>query len=154
MKVRDMDEKTIRWPDHAEQIRTLIDCGLLETKPIIYHNQKVTPREFVSNMLSERLALGKEKDLTLLRVDVSGKKSGKVARHRLQMVDHYDGRHGLTSMARTTAFPCSIAAQILASGRIKQKDLVPPEVAFKDDLRDELLGYLGERGINIESKSI
>jgi lysine 6-dehydrogenase len=153
-KVHEMDEKTIRWPGHAEQIKTLIECGLLQTEPVKYHNQLVTPREFVSNTLSERLALGKERDLTLLRVDVSGKRGGKLTRHRYQMVDHYDGRHGITSMARTTAFPCSIAAQILASGRIEQKGLVPPEVAFREGLREELLGYLEARGMSIQSKSM
>jgi lysine 6-dehydrogenase len=152
--VREMDEKTIRWPGHAGQIRTLIECGLLETKPITYRNQSITPREFVSTTLSERLALGKERDLTLLRVEVSGKKNGKEAYHRYQMVDHYDSRHEITSMARTTAFPCSIATQILASGRIQQTGLVPPEVVFKADLRNELLDYVGERGMKIESKSI
>jgi len=150
---REMDEKTIRWPGHAEQIRTLVDCGLLETKPITYHNQPISPREFVSNTLSARLALGKERDITLLRVEVSGKKNGKPTHHRYQMVDHYDSRHGITSMARTTAYPCSIAAQILASGRIRQKGLIPPEIALKGDLRDELLDYVEKRGMKIESKS-
>jgi saccharopine dehydrogenase-like NADP-dependent oxidoreductase len=152
--VRDMDEKTIRWPGHAEQIRTLIDCGLLETKPISYHGQLIAPREFLSSLLSDRLTLGKEKDLTLLRVDVSGRKAGKSTRYRYEMVDHYDDRHETTSMARTTAFPCSIAAQILASGRIRQKGVVPPELAFKADLRDEFLDYLDRRGMRIESRSM
>jgi lysine 6-dehydrogenase len=152
-KVREMDEKTIRWPGHVEQVRTLIECGLLETKPVNYRGELVSPREFVSDLLSEKLALRKEKDLTLLRVDVSGKRNGKLTRYRYQMVDHYDSRNGITSMARTTAFPCSIAAQILAAGEVQQKGLVPPEVAFKDDVREELLGCLEERGMNIESKS-
>ena len=153
-KVREMDEKTIRWPGHAQQIKTLIDCGLLATKPVTYHNLSISPREFVSKALSEKLALGKERDLTLLRVEVSGRKNGRRIRHRYQMIDHYDNRRGITSMARTTAFPCSIAAEILASGRIRQKGLVPPEIAFKGDLRDELLGYVAARGMDIESKSM
>jgi len=153
-KVREMDEKTIRWPGHAEQIKTLIDCGLLATKPVTYHNLSISPREFVSKALSEKLALGEERDLTLLRVEVSGRKNGKKIRHRYQMIDHYDIRRGITSMARTTAFPCSIAAEILALGRIRQKGLVPPEIAFKGDLRDELLGYVAARGMDIESKFI
>ena len=152
--VREMDEKTIRWPGHAEQVKTLIDCGLLDTRPFTHGNQTVVPREFVSNMLSEKLALGKEKDLTLLRVDVSGTKRGKRVRHRYQMIDHYDSRHSLTSMARTTAFPCSFAAQLLGSERIQQKGLVPPEIAFKPELREELLNYARERGMHITSSSI
>jgi lysine 6-dehydrogenase len=151
-KAREMDEKTIRWPGHAEQIRTLIECGLLENEPISYNHRPITPRDFVSSVLSDRLALGKEKDMTLLRVEVSGKEGGKLTRQRYEMIDHYDSRHETTSMARTTAFPCSIATQILASGRISQRGLIPPELAFKDDLRIEFLNYLSERGIKIKSR--
>jgi lysine 6-dehydrogenase len=151
-RAHEMHEKTMRWPGHAEQIRTLIECGLLENKPINYHDQPITPREFVSSVLSDRLALGEERDMTLLRVEVSGKKGGKLTRQRYQMIDHYDSRHGTTSMARTTAFPCSIAAQILASGKISRTGLVPPELAFKEDLRIEFLDYLAERGMKIKSR--
>ena len=153
-KVREMDEKTIRWPGHAEQIRTLIDCGLLETKPVLFHGEPIVPRKYVSTLLSTKLTLGKEKDLTLLRVDVSGKNDRKLVHHRYEMIDHYDTRHGITSMARTTAFPCSIATQLLATGRITQKGLVPPELAFREDLRHEFLDYLASRGMKITSKSI
>ncbi len=153
-KVREMDEKTIRWPGHAEQIRTLIDCGLLETKPLLFHGEPIAPRKYVSTLLSTKLMLGKEKDLTLLRVDVSGKNDRKLVHHRYEMIDHYDTRHGITSMARTTAFPCSIATQLLATGRIAQKGLVPPELAFREDLRHEFLDYLASRGMEITSKSI
>jgi lysine 6-dehydrogenase len=152
-EVRQMDEKTIRWPGHAEQIRTLIECGLLETKPIRYRGQMISPKEFVSSVLSDKLALRKEKDITLLRIDVSGSKNGKPTRHRYEMIDHYDRRHVVTSMARTTAFPCSIAAQILGSERISRVGLVPPELAFNGDLRIEFLDYLKERGMRIISRS-
>ena len=150
--VRQMDEKTIRWPGHAEEIRTLIECGLLETKPVAYHGQSIQPREFVANLLSEKLALQKEGDLTLLRVDVTGRETGGTRRRRFEMVDRYDRRHGITSMARTTAFPCSVAAQILGSGRISRKGLIPPELAFKGNLRAEFLEYLADRDMMIKSK--
>ncbi len=153
-KVREMDEKTIRWPGHAEQIRTLIECGLLETRPLLIRGQPIAPRKFVSTLLSDRLRLGNERDLTLLRVDVSGRDGGTSIRHRYEMIDHYDSKHRTTSMARTTAFPCSIAAQLLASGEISQKGVVPPELAFKEDLRDEFLDYLAHRRMEIRSKSM
>ena len=34
--VEEMDEKTIRWPGHVAEIRTLIECGLLDEKPVNY----------------------------------------------------------------------------------------------------------------------
>ena len=150
---REMDEKTIRWPGHAEQIRTLIDCGLLETEPFLFHGQPIVPRKIASAILSNKLTLGKDKDLTLLRVDVSGKIDGRLVNHRYEMIDHYDTKQRMTSMARTTAFPCSIAAQLLASGEISRKGLVPPELAFKGDLQHKFLDYLASRNMEIRSKS-
>jgi len=96
--------------------------------------------------------LQKEGDLTLLRVDVTGRETGGTRRRRFEMVDRYDRRHGITSMARTTAFPCSVAAQILGSGRISRKGLIPPELAFKGNLRAEFLEYLADRDMMIKSK--
>ena len=147
-----MDEKTIRWPGHVEQLKTLIECGLLETNPIRFNDSSIVPRSFVSTLLSDKLKLGKEKDLTLLRVDVAGKKGNRRVNHRYEMIDHYDSKGKMTSMARTTAFPCSIAAQILGSGRVTQKGLCPPELAFNDELRDEFLDQLRMRGLKITSR--
>jgi lysine 6-dehydrogenase len=149
--VKEMDEKTIRWPGHVGQIRTLIECGLLETQPLPMDGQRVVPREFTSKILTERIKLGKEKDLTLLRVDVSGKINGKRLHRRYQMVDRYDSRRKMTSMARTTAFPCSVAAQMLGLGLVQKKGLLPPELAFEEALRQKFMKQLRARGIEIVS---
>jgi len=150
--VKEMDEKTIRWPGHVAQIRTLIECGLLETDPVRIDGARIRPRQFVSKILSDRISLGKEKDLTLLRVDVSGRKNGSRVHHHYQMIDHYDPKRNLTSMARTTALPCSVAAQMLGMARVETKGLVPPELAFRGALRREFMRELSNRGIKINSK--
>ena len=147
--VKEMDEKTIRWPGHVEQIRTLIECGLLETKPVRIDRESIIPRRFVSRVLSEKISLGKEKDLTLLRVDVTGRERAQRIHVRYEMIDHYDVGHKLTSMARTTAFPCSIAAQMLGAKEIQMKGLIPPEIAIKGELRRRFLRYLAERRMKI-----
>jgi len=147
-----MDEKTIRWPGHAAQIRTLIECGLLEARPVRIDGQRIVPREFVSKVVSERIKLGKEKDLTLLRVDVTGRREGRRVHRRYQMIDHYDSKWKLTSMARTTAFHCSVAAQMLGAGLIQKRGLVPPELAFDSALRGAFMKQLYDRGIKITSR--
>jgi saccharopine dehydrogenase-like NADP-dependent oxidoreductase len=68
------------------------------------------------------------------------------------MIDHYNRKGRMTSMARTTAFPCSIAAQLLAEGKVQPKGLVPPELAFRGDLQREFMRRLQERGIKISLK--
>jgi len=153
-RVREMDEKTIRWPGHAEQIRTLVECGLLDNEPTALDGQQIVPRRFVSALLSRRLMLGKERDLTLMRVDVIGTTENSNTHHRYEMIDHYDTRNEMTSMARTTAFPCSIAAQLLGAGRIIRKGLLPPELVFTNDLRKEFLDYLAARNMKITSMSM
>jgi lysine 6-dehydrogenase len=147
--LKEMDEKTIRWPGHVAQIRTLIECGLLETDPVFMDGHRIVPRKLVAKVLCERIKLGKEKDLTLLRVDATGKNDGKRVHQRYQMIDHYDSRSELTSMARTTAFPCSVAAQMLGAGLVQEKGLVPPELAFKARHRQKFLSQLRQRGLKI-----
>lgn len=149
--VKEMDEKTIRWPGHVAQIKTLIESGLLDPKPITHNGHKIVPRKFTAQILSDRLSLRNEKDLTLLRIDVIGKKTGKVVRNRYDMVDHYDSRNGITSMARTTSYPCAAAALLLGTSQIEATGLVPPEIAFGTENRDWLLSYLASRGIRITS---
>jgi lysine 6-dehydrogenase len=152
--VREMDEKTIRWPGHVDQLRTLIECGLFDTAPVELNDRRIIPRKFVSNLLSKKLMLGNDRDLTLLRIDVTGKKRKRQVHRRYEMIDHYDAKNGTTSMARTTAFPCSIATQILGLGKIAVKGICPPELAFKNELREEFLGYLRERGLRISSRNM
>jgi len=149
--VKDMDEKTIRWPGHVAQIRTLIECGFLNQKPISINKHEVIPRKFTEQVLSDRLALGNEKDLTLLRVDVTGKKAGNIIHHRSEMIDHYDSRKKITSMARTTAYPCAAATILLGTNRIEATGLVPPEIAFDSESREWLIDYLASHGIRIIS---
>jgi len=149
--VKEMDEKTIRWPGHVAQIQTLIECGLLDLRPKKYNGQKIVPRKFTSQILSNRLSLRNEKDLTLLRVDVIGKKRGKVVQIRYHMIDHYDSRNNITSMARTTSYPCAATALLLGTSEITATGLVPPEIALDGKHRDWLLSYLARRGISIKS---
>lgn len=150
--VREMDEKTIRWPGHVAQIRTLIECGLLETDPVSFDGKFIVPRAFVGKMLSDRMSLGNEKDQTLLRIDVAGKRDSKSVHHRYEMIDHYDTKQRMSSMARTTAFPCSIAAQMLGRGEVIRKGLVPPELAFRGELRKKFLRYMRVKGMTITSR--
>jgi len=147
--VKEMDEKTIRWPGHVAQINTLIECGLLKEEPVTFDGITISPREFLLRILSDRLRLGNEKDLTLLRVDVTGKKNGKTTHWRYDMIDHYDSRQKITSMARTTAYPCSITAQLLGEDEIPVRGLVPPELIFKGELLERFMHYLAARGLKI-----
>ncbi len=56
-------------------------------------------------------------------------------------------------MARTTAYPASIIAQLLLKGALKEKGVVPPEKIGMDRKLFKLFSEgLRARGINIEEK--
>ena len=148
-RVRTMDEKTVRYPGHAEQIKTLIATGLTSTKPVQVEGMRIAPRKFLSDILEPKLRLGKEKDVTLLRVTVTGSKDQNKVRQEFEMVDYYDEHENITSMARTTAFTGAIAAMILAEGRIDRAGVVPPETCFTGRNFSTLLRRLAEKNVRI-----
>ena len=148
-RVKVMDEKTVRYPGHAEQIKTLIETGLVSTRPVRINGARVAPRRFLSDILGPRLRLGREKDVTLLRVTVNGTKNGSEVRQQYQMVDYFDEVEQVTSMARTTAYTGAIAAMLLADGRISEKGILPPELAFAGPTFKTLFQRLAEKNVRV-----
>lgn len=144
-----MDEKTIRYPGHADEIRTLIQCGLLDQEPIEFAGVRVPPREFTTRVLTPKLSTGEAKDVTLLRIDAKGHKGKHEVIQTFEMIDYYDEKERTTSMARTTAFPASIAAQMVANGEVKEKGIVPCELAFRGERFTKFMKELAARGIMI-----
>jgi len=147
-------EKTIRQKGHAEGVNTLKACGLFSRQPISVRNMEVVPREVLEMLLESRLKLGKERDATLLRIVVSGKKSGKPETHVFEMIDHYDDEKAYTSMAKTTCFPASIAAQMIVSGMVPQKGSLFPEDIFFAELYWPFMDALKSRGVVVSHRAI
>jgi lysine 6-dehydrogenase len=148
-RVKVMDEKTVRYPGHAEQIKTLIETGVVATKPVEVNGKKVIPRKLLSAILGPKLVLGKEKDVTLLRVTVCGTKEGSDVRCEYEMIDRYDEIENITSMARTTAFTGAIATMMLADHRIEEKGILAPESCFAGSNFKALFQRLAEKNVKI-----
>ncbi len=140
-------EKTIRHKGHAMGIKILMECGLFSRRPVRVGSQQVIPREVVELVLDSKMKLGKEKDVTLLRIVISGKKSGKPTTHIFEMIDFYDEKQGYTSMAKTTSFPASIAAQMITSGEITKRGSLFPEDVFHSELYYPFMKALKECGV-------
>lgn len=157
-RVKYMEEKTIRWKGHAAQIQLLMDLGLFSERPVNLKTtgNRVSPRALLSTLLDKKLAMHQgDKDMTLLRVDVQGRKrkGDKSTRiHQYEMIDKFDVATQTTSMARTTAHPCSTVALMVLEGKITERGFIPPELAIKDDRFDEFLSRLELKGLNIKER--
>ncbi|MFN7972655.1 MAG: saccharopine dehydrogenase C-terminal domain-containing protein [Acidobacteriota bacterium] len=116
-KLATYDYKTLRYPGHFGVFAAAKTLGLLDEEPIDVGGTKVVPRAML-HALIERLCTYDDEDLVVLRVWASGKKGGKDATVTLQILDRQDAATGFTAMERTTGFPTSIVAIMMARGEI------------------------------------
>jgi lysine 6-dehydrogenase len=149
-QLRELDYKTIRYPGHCEKFRTMIDLGLASsTETIEVDGSLVTPRRVLSEMLLRRLPAG-EPDVVLIRVEFRGRLTeGREGTLRYDIIDRYDERTGLSAMMRTTAFPASIIAQMMARGEISPKGAIPQERCVPPAI---FVAALAARDININEQ--
>lgn len=144
-----MREKTLRYPGHAALMRAFRDLGLFATEPVEIDGAEVVPRELTARLLFPlwRYEEGEE-DLTVMRVEVEGRKDGSERRIVWDLLDRYDHERGESSMARATGFPCALVARMLAEGGIEGAGVLPPEaLARRTGLVDALLEGLAARGV-------
>lgn len=150
----ELSEKTVRHKGHASEIQTLKECGFFQIEPLELDGLEIIPRRMTETILERKIALGRERDVTLLRVVVTGKKSGKSGTHVFEMVDYFDEEKNYTSMAKTTAFPASIAAQMILNREIAQHGVVFPEEVFTGKLYEPFVQALRSRGVIITHQSL
>jgi lysine 6-dehydrogenase len=151
LDVPTMREKTMRYPGHAALMEVLRDSGYFSETPIDLGGQRVRPLDLTRALLFPRWSYGEgEVDLTVLRVEASGRRDGRLERLRWDMIDRLDPKTGLRSMSRTTAFPATLVARLVAQGRITEPGIVPPEIlGQRPDVLDEVLAGLRVRGIDV-----
>lgn len=127
-RVRELDYKTIRYPGHCEKFRLLIDLGLCSSEEIQAGGARTTPRRVLGEMLVRHLP-SDEPDVVLILVEFRGSRKGgnKSETLRYYIIDRFDEATGLSAMQRTTSFPASIIAQMMARGETLEKGAVPQE---------------------------
>jgi lysine 6-dehydrogenase len=128
-KIRELDYKTIRYAGHCEKFKTMIDLGLCSGEEIPVDYVKVTPRKVFAELLQRHLPAD-EPDCVLVRLEFAGTKNGERKQFRYDIVDKFDAATGLSAMMRTTAFPASIIAQMMARGEVLRRGASPQEKAI------------------------
>ncbi|MGD9588391.1 MAG: saccharopine dehydrogenase family protein [Pyrinomonadaceae bacterium] len=155
-KLRELDYKTIRYAGHCEKFKTMIDLGLCSSEELMVDFQKVTPRKVFGELLQKHLPADGP-DYVLVRLEFVGTRKaetrpvGSVAQNgldrlRYDIVDRQDETTGLSAMMRTTAFPASIIAQMMAKGDVLMRGATPQEKAIDPD---KFVAELERRDISI-----
>ncbi len=148
-RVKHLDYKTIRYPGHCERFGMLLDIGFATAEPIMGPGGGVrTSRELFTELLKRKLN-GDGPDVVLARATLRGVKAGRQQTLVYECVDVYDERTRMTAMMRTTAFPTSVAALLLADGTVQRRGVFPPEDCIPGD---RMIAELHQRGIVITTQ--
>lgn len=154
--IPNMKEKTLRYPGHVEYVKVLKDSGFFDTEIIEVNGNKVSPLDFTSKILFNEWKLGEtEEEITVMRITVKGENSaGQTEEIVYSLHDEYNTETETSSMARTTGYTATAAANMFLDGLFSEKGVFPPELVGKHKVCfDYFLNYLKERNIDYVKSS-
>lgn len=151
-KLRTLQNLTLRYPGHYQQLRAFWDLGMWDLTPLKVGKHKVVPRDVFHALYESKVTFPgdreKSKDIVLVRVKALGKKGGKPAQAIVELIDYFDERTGFTAMERTTGWDAAIVAEMMAHGVTPRGaggvESFVPAVPFMNELK--------RRGFNIKEK--
>jgi len=147
--IKDMKEKTLRYPGHVEYVRVLKDSGFFSDE--VSKDFNISPLDFTSKILFKEWKLDPmEEEFTVMRVTLVGTdKSGKKEQIVYDLYDEFCKETNVSSMARTTGYTATAAVNLFLDGLFNEKGVFPPELVGKvKGCYDYFMNYLKERNIN------
>jgi len=149
--VKDAYGQTIRWPGHCELWTKLKDLHIMDEEPLKVKGVDVKPFDFWVALGDKYLQYEPDEgDVICQRVIVSGKKDGAPARYTYEFTEVQDFKNDLSAMAKTTAFPCSIVAQMIAKGQMNMPGVIhPAKIGYDEKLSDIFFAEMARRNIRI-----
>jgi len=150
LKVPNMIEKTLRYPEYIDKIKLLRDSGFFDTETRIIDGKEIRPIDVTSSLLFDQWKLNDgDRDLTVMQIVVRGTKDGKPQTHVFDLYDEHDPASGIHSMARTTGYTATVALRLMAAGLYTKPGVAAPEfLADAKENVDFMLNGLKERGVN------
>jgi saccharopine dehydrogenase-like NADP-dependent oxidoreductase len=149
--IKNMKEKTLRYPGHVEYVRVLKDSGFFSEKKIRINGTEISPLDFTSKILFGEWKLGEtEAELTIMRVTLKGENTnGEIEEVVYNLYDEYCPETQTSSMARTTGYTATAVASMFLEGLFTEKGVFPPELIGKhEDCFEYIIAYLKERNVN------
>jgi len=147
-----MVEKTLRYPGHIEKIQVLRASGFFDKEKINVNGVQIRPVDVSAALLFPKWKLNSsEKDVTVMRIVIEGKKGSDQLRYTYELYDEYDTDTHIHSMARTIGYTVTMALRMFAAGLYTQKGISPPEfIGRKPECVGFMLKGLRERNVVYE----
>ena len=129
--VQEMDFIVAFPPAFRETIATLVRLGLASREEIVVEGTKVRPYDATATVI-DTLPKPKEPelDVDIQRCVLVGEKDGNPTTLRYEAVTWPHKKWNVGGGVVDTGVPPSIAAQWMVQGSVKEKGVIPPEIAF------------------------
>lgn len=115
-------------PAIVSALRVFKDHGLIETDPIEFDGKMISPRAFITKVLSSEKIPFPGPTHFAMRINVSGFKDGAQTTHSYTMTHDPEGpRKGQLPQIWTTAVGASVGAQMIAAGTTNKVGVLAPE---------------------------
>ena len=149
--VKNAYAQTIRWPGHSEVWTLLKRLHLMDKEAIRVNGMEVSPLDLWLSLGEKYLQYDAgEGDAICQRVMVSGLLNEKSTSWVYEFMDFYDPVEDITAMARTTGFPCSIVAQMIAKGEMNKPGVIHPAwIGYDEKLSKIFFKEIAKREIHI-----
>ena len=132
--IKNMSEKTLRYPGHVKLIESYIEKG------------KLQKNETIKKLFTEWKLEPREKEFTFLKVELKTNEKKII----YELYDEYDNLSDTTSMARTTGYTATASINLILENLFTKKGVYPPEkVSNKKETFDFILKYLSKRKVSL-----
>ena len=148
--LRTMERCVLRWPGHCAFWKALVDLHLLDDEPVMVDGAPIDRKRFLAAAMEPHILYREdERDVVVVRVDVSGWKGGKRCRALHEIVERRDLETGLTAMCRTVGFTAAIGALMIGRGTITKRGVLSPvrDIPFAPFTKE-----LEKRGIRVTTR--
>lgn len=150
--IPNMIEKTLRYPGCIEYLRVLRASGFFSYEPVEINGVAVRPIDVTSKLLFPKWKLKPgEEEFTVMRIVVKGEVGTEKKQYLYSLLDRTDRKTNTLSMARTTGYTCTAAAQLVLNGDFTRKGISPPEFLGEEESNfKSIIEYLEARGVHYE----
>ncbi len=148
--VPNMIEKTLRYPGCIEYLRVLRESGFFSYDTVEVNGVPIRPIDVTAKLLFPKWKLKPgEQEFTVMRIRISGSENGEKKSYEYSVLDHTDKSTGTLSMARTTGYTCTAAADLVLTGKFSRTGISPPEFLGEDEHNfRSIMEYLKVRGVH------
>jgi lysine 6-dehydrogenase len=149
MPVPNMIEKTLRFPGTTEYIKVLRETGFFSHKEIEVGGKTIRPVDLTAKLLFPiwKLKPG-EGDFTVMKIIIQGIENGRTCEYIYDLYDEYDKVSGALSMARTTGYTCTAAANLILTEGFTSPGICPPEYIGTEEKNFRfIMDYLRKRNV-------